>query len=208
MITVGIIEDEPSLRKSLKDLINETEGLCCEHVFETAEEAIAHIPLLDLKVVLTDIHLPGMNGIDCISRLKHKCPDIQFLICTSFDDTETVFRALTFGASGYLTKTTPPQKVMEAIADVHQGGSPMNSHIARKVVASFQASHVRQHAELQKLSRREQEILDLLSEGLRYKEIAGKLFLSVQTVRTHIRNIYEKLQVNSRTEALRKTHSR
>ncbi len=203
-IKVGIVEDEKQIRESLMILINGSEGFSCIHCYESAEAAIADIPLQDIDVVLMDIHLPGMDGIGCITQLKPLCAEVQFLMCTSFEDTDSVFRALKAGATGYLTKTTQPSKILDAIVEVHKGGSPMSSHIARKVVASFQ-SNTKENSELQKLTEREKEILHLLSQGLRYKEIADKLFLSTETVRTHIRNIYEKLQVNSRTEALNKT---
>jgi DNA-binding NarL/FixJ family response regulator len=207
MIHVGIIEDEKEIRESLVILINGSEGFSCVNSFETAEEAIEKIPSLHLDVILVDIHLHGKNGIECITELKPKCSSTQYLMCTSFEDTDSVFKALKQGASGYITKTTQPSKILDAIVDVYHGGSPMSSHIARKVVDSFQVEN-KVASELQKLSEREKEILNLLSQGLRYKEIADKLFLSTETVRTHIRNIYEKLQVNSRTEAINKTHTK
>lgn len=207
MIHVAIIEDEKQIRESLAILINGSEGFVCLNALENAEDAIAAIPGLEVDVVLTDIHLPAKDGIQCIAELKPLCPDVQFVMCTSFEDTDSVFRALKAGATGYLTKTTQPSKLLDAIVEVHKGGSPMSSHIARKVVASF-LPDTRPNPELQKLSEREKEILQFLSMGLRYKEIADKLFLSTETVRTHIRNIYEKLQVNSRTEALNKTFPR
>lgn len=206
-IRVAIIEDEKQIRESLAILISGSEGFCCDYTFETGEEAIKQIPDLPLDVVLTDIHLPGKDGIACVAELKPQCEEVQFVMCTSFEDTDSVFKALKAGATGYLTKTTQPSKLLDAIVEVYKGGSPMSSHIARKVVASFQPSG-NTSPELQKLSEREKEILHLLSQGLRYKEIADKLFLSTETVRTHIRNIYEKLQVNSRTEALNKTFPR
>lgn len=202
MIKVGIVEDEKQIRESLATLINGSEGFSCTDTFDCAEIAIDKIPFLNLDVVLMDIHLPEKTGIECIAAIKPKCPGTQFLMCTSLEDTETVFKALKVGATGYLTKTTQPVKILDAIAEVYHGGSPMSSSIARKVVASFQPTE--NNLELQKLSTREKEILDLLAQGLRYKEIADKLFLSTETVRTHIRNIYEKLQVNSRTDALNK----
>lgn len=202
-IKVGIVEDEKQIRESLVVLINGSEGFSCQHAFESAEEAIATIPALDLDVVLMDIHLPGKDGIACIKELITKTEGIRFMMCTSFEDTDSVFNALKVGATGYLTKTTQPSKILDAIVEVYHGGSPMSSHIARKVVASFHAD-ITENSEMQKLSEREKEILNLLSRGLRYKEIADALFLSTETVRTHIRNIYEKLQVNSRTEALNK----
>jgi DNA-binding NarL/FixJ family response regulator len=202
-IRVGIIEDEKHIRESLTILINGSEGFSCENTFESAEDAIREIPGLKLDVVLVDIHLSGESGIDCITRIKPVCAGTQFLMCTSYEDTLSIFNALKAGAAGYITKTTPPSKLLDSILDVHNGGSPMSSHIARKIVQSFQSEKL-PNAELQKLSVREQEILDSLSKGLRYKEIADKLFISTETVRKHIRNIYEKLQVNSRIEALNK----
>ncbi|MBK7387817.1 MAG: response regulator transcription factor [Bacteroidetes bacterium] len=205
-LKIGIVEDEQQISDGIRMLINGSEGFSCEHAFQTAEFAISEIPKLVLDVVLMDIHLPGMSGIDCIGVLKPLCPNTQFVMFTSYEDTESVFKALKSGATGYLTKTTQPSKLLDALLDVHKGGSPMSSHIARKIVSSFQI--VTEKPELQKLSQRENEILGLLAKGLRYKEIADQLFLSTETVRTHIRNIYEKLQVNSRTEAINKAYNR
>jgi len=205
-IQVGIIEDEKQIRESLQLLINGSEGFSCVHSFSNAEDAVAALPDLSLDVVLTDINLPGMTGIECIAMIKDKCPATNFLICTSFEDSENVFKALKAGATGYLTKTTQPSKLLDSITEIYNGGSPMNTHIARKIVLSFnEANH---NSELEKLSKREQDILEFLSKGLRYKEIADKLFLSTETVRTHIRNIYQKLQVNSRTDALNKVYKK
>ncbi|MFI5150474.1 MAG: response regulator [Bacteroidia bacterium] len=206
LITVGIIEDEPEISENLKSLIQGSEGFSCIHTFPTAAQACKLIPELELDVILTDIHLPDGSGIDCVTELKPRCPKTQFLMCTSFEDTDLVFGALKAGATGYLTKTTQPSKILDAIVEIHKGGSPMSSHIARKIVASFQATE--KNKELEKLSQREQEILQLLSKGLRYKEIGDQLFVSTETVRTHIRNIYQKLQVNSRTDALNKVYKR
>lgn len=203
-IQVGIVEDEKQIRESLMILIDGSEGFSCKHVFADAESAIDIIPTLQLDVVLMDIHLPRKDGIACVSELAPQTSKTNFVMCTSFEDTDSVFRALKAGAKGYITKTTQPSKILDAIVDVYHGGSPMSSNIARKVVASFHKLP-EDNDEMKKLSAREKEILLQLSEGLRYKEIADKLFLSTETVRTHIRNIYEKLQVNSRTEALNKT---
>lgn len=203
-IRVGIVEDEKQIRESLMLLINGSEGFSCQHTFEDAETAVAKLPQLDLDVVLMDIHLPGKDGISCVETLSDVTKSTHYLMCTSFEDTDSVFRALKAGAKGYITKTTQPSKILDAITDIFHGGSPMSSHIARKVVASFHQLPT-DNLELKKLTEREKEILLLLSEGLRYKEIADQLFLSTETVRTHIRNIYEKLQVNSRTDALNKT---
>jgi DNA-binding NarL/FixJ family response regulator len=204
MIEIGIIEDDRELGENLKFLINRSEGFSCKHVFNTAKEALGKLPDLKVDVVLTDIHLPDKTGIECVTELKPLCGNTQFLMLTSYEDTETIFKALKAGASGYLTKSTQPSKILDAIEEVHKGGSPMSSHIARIVVSHFQGTQ--KNVELEKLSQREQEILQLLSKGLRYKEIADKLFVSTETVRTHIRNIYQKLQVNSRTEALNKIY--
>lgn len=201
-IKVAIVEDEENIRESLQLLINGSEGFCCVQTFGSAVQALREIPFLDVDVVLTDINLPIMNGISLVSELKPRFPKIQFLMCTSFEDSETVFDALKAGATGYLTKTTQASKILDGIVEVYNGGSPMSSEIARKIVTFFHAPP--KNASFNLLSNREQEILLLLSKGLRYKEIADKLFLSTETVRTHIRNIYDKLQVNSRTEAINK----
>lgn len=203
-IQVGIVEDEKQIGESLRILIDGSEGFSCKHVFLDAESAIIAIPKLQLDVILMDIHLPLKDGIACVGELSAKTPATNYVMCTSFEDSDSVFKALKAGANGYITKTTQPSKILDAIVEVYNGGSPMSSNIARKVVASFHRLP-EVNSELKKLSQREKEILFHLSEGLRYKEIADKLFLSTETVRTHIRNIYEKLQVNSRTEALNKT---
>jgi DNA-binding NarL/FixJ family response regulator len=205
-LKIGIVEDEKQIRESIAILINGSEGFSCENTFTNAEDAIEKIPNLLLDVVLMDIHLPGKSGIECVSILKPLCPATQFVMFTSFEDTESVFKSLKVGATGYLTKTTQASKILDALVEVYKGGSPMSSHIARKIVSSFHSTE--KNAELQKLSVRESEILDYLSKGLRYKEIANELFLSTETVRTHIRNIYEKLHVNSRTEAINKAYKK
>lgn len=205
-IQVAIVEDEPQIRESLAILINGSEGFSCTHTFANAEDAISALPGIAPDVVLMDIHLPGKSGIDCIRELKPLMQASQFLICTSFEDSETVFKALVAGATGYLVKTTQPSRLLDGIVEVHKGGSPISSHIARQIVTSFHVSE--KNEQLQILTAREQEILDLLSRGFRYKEIGDRLFLSTETVRTHIRNIYTKLQVNSRTEALNKVYKR
>lgn len=206
-IKVGIVEDDANNRYRLMQLIHKSKGLKCKHTFETAEEAIAKIPVLNLDVVLVDIQLPHVNGIDCVAKLKPFCADTQFLMLTHFEDTDLILRALKAGASGYLSKTTQNHKIIEAIIEIHNGGAPLNSHIAKKIVTSFQLNN-NENCEIQKLSDREKEILNLLSHGLKYQEIALQLFISTETVRTHIRNIYEKLQVHSRTAAINKINQK
>ncbi|OJW83396.1 MAG: DNA-binding response regulator [Bacteroidetes bacterium 46-16] len=208
-IKVVVIEDQKETRDMLAILINSSGEYECTGTFANSEDALEHIPRLLPDVALVDINLPGISGTECVARLRGLCPSVQYIMCTSLEDSDTIFAALQAGASGYITKSAPPAKMLEAINDVHNGGSPMSSQIARKVVAFFQQKEqVKNNAELQKLSPREQEILDFLSKGFRYKEIAATLFLSIETVRKHIHNIYEKLQVDSRTDALNKIYTR
>lgn len=202
-IKVALVEDRLETREMLYALINGSDGYACTASFENAEEAIRQLPALKPDVVLMDIHLPGKSGIDCVARLKPQMKITQFIMCTLLEDSDHIFMALKAGAGGYLSKSTSPVKILEAIRDAYHGGSPMSSQIARKVVAYFQ-QETAQKAELDKLSPREQQILNYLSKGYRYKEIAGLLFISIETVRKHIHNIYEKLQVSSRTDALNK----
>lgn len=203
-VNVAIIEDQKEIREMLSVIIRGYQDFNVVGEFQDAEEAIQHIPNSKAHVVLVDIHLPGVSGIECVAGLKKTCPEMQFIMCTSIENTETIFAALKAGATGYLSKTTPPSKILEAITEVYQGGSPMSSHIARKVVCSFAAQE--ENEEIKKLTSREREILELLSKGLRYKEIASQLFLSTETIRTHARNIYEKLQVNSSIMAINKIY--
>lgn len=207
-IRVAIIEDQKEIREMLSVLISGYAGFSLIAAYSSAESAINDLPSLFPDVVLVDIHLPGISGIECVSQLVNTCPQTQFIMCTSLEDADSIFNALKAGANGYLTKSTPPHKLLEAITEVHKGGSPMSAQIARKVVGAFHTSVETQNDELKKLSVREKEILDLLSKGFRYKEIAEKIFISVETVRTHVRNIYEKLQVNSRTEAINKAFNK
>lgn len=207
MIQVAIVEDIDDIRKGLAMIINGDEGLECKHTFANAEKAIDVLSVQPVDVVLMDINLPGkLNGIECVQKLKPLHPSMQFMMCTVYEDNDLVFGALKMGASGYVLKKTLPDKLIEAIKDIHTGGSPMSALIARKVITSFQKPVVSEAAQL--LTRREQELLDLLAQGFRYKEIANKLFLSIDTIRTHIRNIYRKLEVQSRAEALNKIYPR
>jgi DNA-binding NarL/FixJ family response regulator len=206
MIHVVIIEDIKDIREGLQLLIGGSDGFSCSKTFATAEEAINELPKLCPDVALMDIHLPGMNGIEAVRKLKHLCPGTQFIMSTVYEDDENIFESLKAGASGYLLKKTAPLKILDAITEVHNGGSPMSSQIARKVIASFQ--HKDSIDETTILTPKEKEILKELSKGLRYKEIADEMKVSIETVRSHARKIYEKLQVQSRTEALNKVYGR
>lgn len=206
-IKVVIIEDNDDIRNSLNILIDGSAGIRCVQTYTNAEDAISGIPAINPDVAIVDVHLPKRSGIECIGTLKPVCASTQFMIFTIFEDDETVFNAIKAGATGYLLKNTSPDKILSAINDIYRGGSPMSGQIARKVLQSF-FNPVKPKDTLEVLTVRENEILNLLSKGYRYKEIASKLFISTETVRTHIRNIYEKLQVESRTEALNKLYKK
>ncbi len=202
---VAIVEDNNDIRKGLMMIINNTEDIECSQTFSSAEEAIKILPLNCSDVVLMDIDLPEMNGIECIKILKEKCTQTQFMMLTVFEDDAKIFQSLKAGASGYMLKKTSSMQLVEAIKDLANGGSPMNAQIARRVVASFQKVEEKKALKnAEELTKREIELLELLSKGFRYKEIAEKLFISADTVRTHIRNIYLKLHVNSKIEAINK----
>jgi DNA-binding NarL/FixJ family response regulator len=202
MITVAIIEDIKEIKEGLEMLIDSSDGFSCVKTYSSGEEAVSDLPSIYPDVVLMDIHLPGINGIEAVRTLKIQCPSTQFIMSTVYEDDENIFDSLKAGASGYLLKKTAPSKILDSITEVYHGGSPMSSQIARKVIASFQQKNSIDEADI--LTLREKEILKLLSKGLRYKEIAADLNISMDTVRTHTRHIYEKLQVQSRTEALNK----
>jgi DNA-binding NarL/FixJ family response regulator len=202
-IRVAIVEDLHDIRRGLSALIGGSPGFKCVGEYADGEEAVAAIPSVKPDIVLMDIDMPRMNGIECIKQLKVNLPELQIMMLTVFEDDEKIFQALLAGANGYLLKKTPPAKLLEAIQELHSGGSPMSSQIARKVVGAFQKMG-ESKKETENLSVREHEILSYLAKGFRYKEIAGELFISVETVRTHLRNIYEKLHVRSGTEAVLK----
>ena len=203
MITVSIVDDEKGLRQSISTFVNGSAGIRCVSSYSTAEDALAGLPADKPDVVLMDINLGGMNGIECVERLKAAAPNMQILMLTVYEDTDQIFKALSAGASGYLLKRSSPTKLLQAIREVHAGGSPMTTSIARKVVASFQKA--KQTGEKQThLSPREEMVLDCLSKGLTYKAIADQLGISIDTIRTYLRRIYEKLHVQSRTEAVAK----
>ena len=202
-IIVSIVEDTEDIREALRVLINGSSGFECVHVYADAEEALDKMPENNINVVLMDINLPGMDGIGCMKTLKPSMPNAQFMMCTVYDDDDHIFNALQSGASGYILKRTSPAQILEAIRDLHEGGSPMSSEIARRVVGSMQ-QHGKTAETVELLTDREKEILDFLAKGYLYKEIAAELFISNHTVKKHIHNIYDKLHVQTRTEALNK----
>jgi DNA-binding NarL/FixJ family response regulator len=202
-IRVSIVDDEVDLRENISAYVNAAKGFCCVSVHGSAEEALAHLIREKPDVVLMDINLGGMNGIECVRRLKPRMPGTQIVMLTVFEDTEKIFSALAAGASGYLLKRLAPPKLLEAIREVHGGGSPMSAPIARKVVQSLQSAAPRGDDKTD-LSPREREVLDGLAEGQAYKQIADKLGVSIHTVRNYIRRIYEKLHVCSSAEAVAK----
>lgn len=203
-ISVSIIEDNEQLRNTLSRVLNRAEGFRCISTYGSAEEGLEDLPEKKPDVVLMDINLPGINGVECVRRLKQVAPGIQSMMLTVYEDTENIFNALAAGASGYLLKRTSTPELLESIREVHRGGSPMTAHIARKVVQSFQKPATAASEAAEDLSPREREVLDCLSQGFLYKEIAEKLGISYETVHTYIRRIYEKLQVRTRTEAVAK----
>jgi DNA-binding NarL/FixJ family response regulator len=206
-IDVAIVEDLEEIREALRVLINGSQGFSCTHVYADAEEAMRQLPMLRPDVALVDIHLPGLNGIECVQDLKDQMPATQFMMCTVYDDDDHIFDALKAGATGYILKRTSPAQILEAIRELHSGGSPMSSEVARRVINSIQKKNAPSEA-TEILTQREKEILDYLALGFLYKEIADKLSISKETVKKHIHNIYEKLQVQTRTEALNKAFQR
>ncbi len=206
-IRIALVEDDARIRASLISLFELSPGYRCVNAFASAEEVLAGNAADLADVVLMDINLPGQSGIECVGELKRRHPSLLVIMLTVYEDADKIFAALRAGASGYLLKRTPPAQLLEAIREVRDGGSPMSSLVARKVVASFQDATQRRAAPLSApplpaLTPREREILDALSKGLLYKEIAERLGIGATTVRTHLRSIYEKLQVQTRTEAV------
>ena len=206
-ITVSIVEDTEDIRESLRLLIDGSPGFECVHVYADAEAALDNMPANEIDVVLMDINLPEMNGIDCMKALKPEMHHAQFMMYTVCDDDDNIFNALQSGASAYILKRTYPAQVLEAIRELHEGGSPMSSEIARRVIHYMHNKGKKAEA-VELLTERETEILDLLAKGYLYKEIATELFISTSTVKQHIHNIYGKLHVQTRTEALNKAFKR
>ncbi|CAG0988131.1 MAG: response regulator transcription factor [Bacteroidetes bacterium] len=202
IIKVAILEDDYDANNTMESILNSNDKSICIGKYYCAEDAIEGLKNISPNVFLVDIHLPGKSGIEFIEIAKDKYPSVEFLVISAIEEDESLFKALQAGASGYLVKTIQNDKLFNAILDVVNGGSPMSNRIARKVINSFRQCG--SNKAFQQLTCREQEILKYLADGFRYKEIASRIFLSTETVRTHIRNIYQKLQVNSRTEAINK----
>jgi len=202
-IKVSIIEDDAWIRENLADRVRQTQGFVCVGAYRTGEEALGQLPALVPDVILMDINLPKMNGIECVRQLKTLIPSAQVLMLTVYEDSDKIFNSLLAGASGYLLKRTSQAEILEAIAEVHRGNSPMTGHIARKVVQYFN-QRGGFGTEVEKLSQREREVLEHLAQGMPYKEIAALLAVSLDTIRVHIKGIYGKLHVHSRGEAVAK----
>ncbi len=209
-ITVVIVDDNAYLREALEQLIGFSDCFELLGSCESCEEASERIPALHPRVVLMDINLGGLDGISCVRIIKKNHPDIQFLMCTVSDEDEKIFEALGAGATGYILKKTAPQKLLEAIRELAEGGAPMSSQVARKVVQAFQLpiNYPNTTIAPETLTNRETQILSLLSKGMAYKEIAEQLFISPETVRKHVYHIYEKLHVKNRIEAVNKLYGR
>ena len=207
-ITTAIIEDDAGTRSLFAGWLHRAEGFDCVGEYADAESALAGLPALRPQVILSDINLPGLNGTECVRQLKPLLPDSQFLMITVYEDADHIFAALSAGAAGYLLKRTARVALLTAIREVHEGGSPITASIARKVVQSFQRPAAPSVAATADLSPRENEVLQLLASGYLYKEVADVLHLSVPTVNTYVRRIYEKLNVRSRAQAVAKVSGR
>jgi DNA-binding NarL/FixJ family response regulator len=205
-ISVSIVEDMPDIRQKVKHIIDDSEEFICLSTYANAENAVDELPKLKPDIVLMDINLPGMSGIECIKKIKKKCAEMQFMMFTIYENSEQVYEALAAGANGYLLKKTPSEKILEALKELHEGGAPMSTHIARKVISFFQKEN--KTNDNSQLSNREKQVLALLSKGFLYKEISNQLFISTGTVRQHIHKIYEKLHVQNRMEAINKFYGR
>ncbi len=208
-IPVAIVEDNPDILKALEQIVRMAPGFELACSCESGEDALIKLPIYEPKVVLMDINLGGIDGIQVVRQLKVECPDMLFMMCTVYEEDEKIFEALNAGASGYIIKKTAPSKLLEAIKELFEGGAPMSSQIARKVVMAFQHKPAGiTNGSLDSLTRRELEILEMLANGMVYKEISEKLCISSETVRKHVYNVYNKLHVGNRVEAVNKFFGR
>lgn len=207
-IKVVIVEDLEEVVEGLKAFINEDKELELSATYRTAEAALLELPILLPDIVIMDINLPKMSGIECMRQVKQLAPSIQFMMFTVYENNDQVFEALKAGATGYLLKKTPPAQIIEGVKDLHRGGSPMSAAIARKLIEEFKGNKQAALPESALLTPREQEVLNLLAKGLLYKEISDQLHISLSTVRQHIHKVYEKLQVQNKVEALNKMFKR
>ena len=203
-ISVCIVEDMEEVRNGLAGIINMTEGFKVVQSFTNAEDALAKLPKLSPDIVVMDIHLPGMNGIECIKQVRKKNPQIQFMMFTVYENSDTVFEALEAGATGYLLKNSSPAKIIESLRELYNGGSPMNAEIAKKLVTRFQKQVAVNND--YNLTPKEKQVLEMMAKGYLYKEIANELNNTVNTIKQHIRNIYEKLHVQNKAEAINKVY--
>lgn len=209
-VSIAIVENEIALSHALRLVVNAADDFVCEHTFSNGEDALHFLPVYQPNIVLMDIDLGEnrMNGIECIARLKDKCPNTLFMILTIYEDHQKVFDALSAGALGYVLKSASPSKIIDALIDLNEGGAPMSPSIARKIALSFSQPTVQNIPQVDNLTQREREVIELIAKGRMEKEVAAELFISLKTVKTHISNIYEKLQVRTRVEALNKYFGR
>jgi DNA-binding NarL/FixJ family response regulator len=207
MISICIIEDIIEIQEGLKFIVESDPRFLLLKCFTNAEEAIEELPLLVPNIVIADINLGGKSGIECVQAVKDLVPAIQFIMFTIYEDNDQVFEAIKAGANGYILKNTPPNKIIEALVDLSEGGSPMSAKIARKVITNLQGDSVK-NKNIELLTDRENEVIQLLSKGFLYKEIADKLSIATSTVKRHLSHIYQKLQVQNKTEAINKLHNR
>jgi DNA-binding NarL/FixJ family response regulator len=207
MITVCIIEDILEIQNGLRSIIENDHRFLLLKSFSNAEDAINELPEFVPNIVIADINLPGKSGIECVSKIKEMVPAIQFIMFTIYEDNDQVFEAIKAGANGYILKNTSPDKIIESLLDLSEGGSPMTAKIARKVIANMQGNSV-SNKNIELLTERENEVIQLLSKGFLYKEIADKLNIATSTVKRHLSHIYQKLQVQNKTEAINKMYSR
>ncbi len=200
-IKVAIVEDDTVIRNGIEYVLNNTPGFECVDSFNSGDAALKKMIIDDVDVVLMDINMPGISGIDCVRELRKRRSDLNILMLTVYETSDNIFKSLTAGASGYVLKNTPMDELLKAIKELNEGGAPMSNEIARKVIKAFQ---IKPAEETEELSKREYEIVSELAKGLTYEEIADKLFISIETVRFHIKNMYSKLHVHSRTQAVMK----